>query len=1123
MADEKNTLNIVIDSSKAKSGADDVTQSINSIIAATSKLNSNVNVTVKNLDDLGKSSNNSSKMVDQLSNSWRNLKALLAVGFAVKVFDSFIDKIITTDRSYQQFIASMYVSTKSIEQSKQAFSFVANAARAYGVELETLSNSYAKFRASVSGSLPTPAIDRMFLAITAVSSVLHKAPQDVDRMFKALTQMASKGQVMSEELKGQLGEHMPGAIAIAAQAMKVSVRQLIDQMKAGTVDIRKFFLNMPEEIMKRFGDAAKISSQSIIAQINNLKSTVFQMFVEMNSNGATVGLSKFIQAIDSKLQPASASFKAFGQVVGQAFLKAADFVNSLTPEQVGEFASKVIEAVSALIQIVAWLSQAAVWTVKNSELVVNLAEAYIALRVALVGASIASAGAVASSSAAGTAMMALGRVIIWLAALVAAWKLIEILREKFFFFDAFCLYLEQRSEKVVTNLGIVISNIFTLVSNGMKLMAQESINRLSAWSTSIINIVPGVNIKAPKVNFADDASSKISGVFSKIGQNNDAISRKYDKKYKDSIGAHFGNKDTSQIDSESAKAQSQIDQINKLMGEFEANKKLAEDALKGMDVEKPKQKGDPIGKASREYISYIDTMTKNLKQEFDDKNKLIDESVAAENISATQGYQQKIDYLKRYTEATRSEILKTVDLGHLNAKQKATIQGKLLDLDRDYQNKLLELQNKEKKERKEYMKEISSVEETYGAVRLTNLEKFTRDWNEKYAKYVKRAAQEGDTDTLDKLNKSARLGAAKASYRSDNSDGYSDFEAAHDLVSNNQKMFVNDTGMMAASVIGEYETMFKNLGDLQRQGTLDTATANKVQTTLMLERAKAIRDATVTAAQSSVDLGNSSNLDQWVAMLGKVADGFTNIGTEGTKAMVSLGETLASSVSSNLTSVIKGTETWQQGLANIGDTILNTIIESIVQMGVKWAANAIMTSMLSKASSADAVATAATTGAAITSSMAPAAAATSMATAGANTVTASTGMLAFGAVMAAMLGGLMAGAFDSGGFIPEGKIGLVGEHGPEFISGPYNVTGRKSTESIISSAVAGSASGSSQSSSGNDNSVKVYVTVNKDGSSDVSTSSDSAAMREMGQKMANVAKKVIRDELRQGGYIDGRR
>ena len=41
------------------------------------------------------------------------------------------------------------------------------------------------------------------------------------------------------------------------------------------------------------------------------------------------------------------------------------------------------------------------------------------------------------------------------------------------------------------------------------------------------------------------------------------------------------------------------------------------------------------------------------------------------------------------------------------------------------------------------------------------------------------------------------------------------------------------------------------------------------------------------------------------------------------------------------------------------------------------------------------------------------------------------------------------GAYDKGGYIPSGSVGLVGEIGPELIRGPATVTGRKDTEELM--------------------------------------------------------------------------
>jgi len=54
-----------------------------------------------------------------------------------------------------------------------------------------------------------------------------------------------------------------------------------------------------------------------------------------------------------------------------------------------------------------------------------------------------------------------------------------------------------------------------------------------------------------------------------------------------------------------------------------------------------------------------------------------------------------------------------------------------------------------------------------------------------------------------------------------------------------------------------------------------------------------------------------------------------------------------------------------------------------------------------------------------------------------------------GANVAAIASQSFSGAYDKGGMIPTGKVGLVGEIGPELVSGPARVVGRKDTEALM--------------------------------------------------------------------------
>ncbi len=56
--------------------------------------------------------------------------------------------------------------------------------------------------------------------------------------------------------------------------------------------------------------------------------------------------------------------------------------------------------------------------------------------------------------------------------------------------------------------------------------------------------------------------------------------------------------------------------------------------------------------------------------------------------------------------------------------------------------------------------------------------------------------------------------------------------------------------------------------------------------------------------------------------------------------------------------------------------------------------------------------------------------------------TAEIGRVAAGAVYG------FAGMYDSGGYIPRGQFGIVGENGPEIVNGPANVTSRRNTAAL---------------------------------------------------------------------------
>ena len=1124
MAD--NTLHITIDPSGAMRGANQTINALNSIVNASNSLNMQINVTNVQLGKLGSAADRASGFFDKLRKGWLLFKASMLLTIPLTMLDSLIDKMISVDRSYQSFMSSMFVSTGSMKKSADAFEFVSKVARAYGVELETVSKSYAKFRAAVTGSLPTAAADKLFLSISAVSSVLHLAPQSVDRIFTAFTQMASKGQVMSEELKQQLGEHLPGAVALAAQAMGVSVKELIKMMKEGSVDINKFFLNMPDVIMKKFGEAAKISSQSIIAQINNLKSTIFKNMIEFNNSGASVGLSKFIQSIDNLLQPTTEHFKVFGSVVGQAFLNASKFIESLTPKQVEEFAKQLVEAVSALIQLVKWFTAAAVFIVKHNELILNLAIGYGALKVAMWGVSTASAGTVVSAGLATKSLGLLGRTVALVAAAFIGWEIGKVLTEKFQIIDTFGIELTRKLYIVTDGFFRAISLTFSVGGMYIRKFAETSIGALVKLRNFVGQFVPGMDINVEEPTFGGDESAKNVEAQIKEWKSSAEKNNKYfDQLRTDSNNKHNPKLNTSEIDDATKKYKTQLQLLTELQAEQERLKAEAASEMAKMPKDNSaaekaaKKAASELAKDIRQRIGLMNEVLESYKTEYTAKVTEIQNMVKAEDISPAQGFKKEAEALKQYSSDVLSELYKYQAIKGLSAKQREDINNKILAAETYYMNEAKRLRTEAKKDFEEYMFSILDFEESTGVKRLTNLDKFAIEWDKKNKKLLARARLEGDQNTIDRIQRARDYGTAKNSYTANDSVGYTSDNAAYDLMKDKNKLFALDTKMTLASVRGEYDEYFKDVGVLTKQGTLDTAQATKTHNELMISRSKAVQDAAVTVAKARLDLGIDSNFNSMIVLLDQLSGGFTNLQSEATKAFIEIGKSLSDNIASNLTSVITGAKSLQEAFSDIAATVMNEVISAIIKIGIQMAANAAMNSVMGKAAAAESAATAATTGATITASMAPAAATTSLATMGSNTITASTGMLAFGAVMAAMLGALLAGAFDNGGYIPDGKLGIVGEYGPEIVSGPVAVTGRKNTESILRSA----ASGNGETSGGDHVEFNVDIQISVSDSGTNVSGANTELLKQMGNQMAEIAKKVLYTEYKQGGLIDGKR
>lgn len=96
-----------------------------------------------------------------------------------------------------------------------------------------------------------------------------------------------------------------------------------------------------------------------------------------------------------------------------------------------------------------------------------------------------------------------------------------------------------------------------------------------------------------------------------------------------------------------------------------------------------------------------------------------------------------------------------------------------------------------------------------------------------------------------------------------------------------------------------------------------------------------MREQAVVQAELN-SLGASETSRVWTQTMLDIQNQWGSWSAQIAGALATTFNTAIGSISSNLTSVIMQTKSWGQALANIGNTILTTVIQSIIEMGVRW-------------------------------------------------------------------------------------------------------------------------------------------------------------------------------------------
>ncbi|HDI6111223.1 TPA: tape measure protein, partial [Escherichia coli] len=121
------------------------------------------------------------------------------------------------------------------DKASEAETFIRGLADKTGLNISEGLSSYAKFAAGAQGSMSQEQTQELFGNATAMSRLMGLSNDELNGILKAFEQMASKGKIQAEELRGQLGDRMAGAFKLFAEALGMTTGQLDKAMKDGKI------------------------------------------------------------------------------------------------------------------------------------------------------------------------------------------------------------------------------------------------------------------------------------------------------------------------------------------------------------------------------------------------------------------------------------------------------------------------------------------------------------------------------------------------------------------------------------------------------------------------------------------------------------------------------------------------------------------------------------------------------------------------------------------------------------------------------------------------------------------------------------------------------------------------
>lgn len=210
---------------------------------------------------------------------------------------------------------------ENTEAARKEFEFLQRVSEVLGLEILSLTNNYAQLAAATKGTnLEGEETREIFLGASQAITALNLNVDDANGLFRAFTQIVSKGTVQAEELRGQIGDRLPGAFQLYAKSLGVTTEELNEMLKAGEVT-SDTLLGFSRVLSQEFAEGAVKAAQSEVGQLNRISNDLTETYRRLG-----VVVNSFIPFLANTLVPAATD--AFNALLDTSL----DFAEKALPE-----------------------------------------------------------------------------------------------------------------------------------------------------------------------------------------------------------------------------------------------------------------------------------------------------------------------------------------------------------------------------------------------------------------------------------------------------------------------------------------------------------------------------------------------------------------------------------------------------------------------------------------------------------------------------------------------------------------------------------------------------------------------------------------------------------------------